>query len=353
MRLRRWGMLLLVSAAACAGGDANRLGPTVPPTLRLDVLSGDQQVGAVHATLPQAIRVRVSDSALGPIPGALVVFVVTQGGGAVFAGSVLTNALGEAAEQWTLGDQAGPQALEARAIDPTTGSPVLVATLTATGQPGPAASLTLTTLDTVLLLGERLVPRQVVAGLADAYGNPIPVSQVQVVAPGAWTTLGDSLWSDVEATGAIQLQAGSAQASLRATAVLDLRPVRWHVAYTCGGLPQVRGNVNIVVDTIAITGPIDSAVYAWDGHPAFSPTLGMRALLFYTATQVRYWADGLVDTTTYVQQQYVATQGVGALSFDGWGSGTATLAQASPRRYQGGSWCQGGWTRSTPVELAE
>lgn len=71
-----------------------------------------------------------------PAAGILVNFKVVTGGGEVYAGAALTNSLGQAREIWTLGTVAGDQVLEARAVDPDTGAPVVYATATTRGEPG-------------------------------------------------------------------------------------------------------------------------------------------------------------------------------------------------------------------------
>jgi hypothetical protein len=63
----------------------------------------------------------------------------------MFAGAGSTNAQGLVQDRWTLGPAAGPQTAEARAVDNTTGAPIVFATFTATA----AAPPTLKWLDIV------------------------------------------------------------------------------------------------------------------------------------------------------------------------------------------------------------
>ena len=74
--------------------------------LELEVTGGDEQTGLGGEELPNPIVVRVTGPD-GPAPGILINFVVTTGGGHVFAGSALTNSAGEAKERWTLGAEGG------------------------------------------------------------------------------------------------------------------------------------------------------------------------------------------------------------------------------------------------------
>ncbi|HZG41712.1 MAG TPA: hypothetical protein VEY93_02035, partial [Longimicrobium sp.] len=84
---------------------------------RVVVVAGDLQSDTVGKELAQPLVVRVVDDRDRPVRNQLVNFVVTAGGGSVFAGSSVTNAQGEARERWTLGPVAGDtQRVEARAV---------------------------------------------------------------------------------------------------------------------------------------------------------------------------------------------------------------------------------------------
>src|SRR5688572_20506095 len=97
------GALLL--GAACDGSPSG--GGRRDPA-RLDVVSGDLQPQATAgAELPAPLVVRVVDDRGRPVSDQLVNFVVTAGGGTVFAGSALTDRDGVASERWTLGTVAG------------------------------------------------------------------------------------------------------------------------------------------------------------------------------------------------------------------------------------------------------
>jgi Glucodextranase, domain B/Carboxypeptidase regulatory-like domain len=84
------------------------------PQLRLAIVGGDGQTAAIGATLPQALRVRLTNAAGAALAGRDVTFSVIQNDGAVKADGnaertvvVATNAAGEATVQWTLGHRAG------------------------------------------------------------------------------------------------------------------------------------------------------------------------------------------------------------------------------------------------------
>jgi hypothetical protein len=118
---------LVALSLACSGDSATTPGRAVA----LSVVSGDQQKAAPNTELPQPLVVRVTDGDGQPVQGQVVNFRVTSGGGSMFAGAGSTNAQGIVQDRWTLGPGFGPQTAEARAVDNTTGAPIVFATFTA------------------------------------------------------------------------------------------------------------------------------------------------------------------------------------------------------------------------------
>lgn len=147
--------------------------PRVPASL--DIVAGDEQNGVVGTELTNPLVVRVEDANGLPIAGQLVNFRVTSGGGSVFAGSGLTNALGIVQDRWSLGTStADSQRVEARAVDPNTGARIVFATFKATPLPGPAQSVTKTGGDAQTgALGAALTDSLAVR-VTDSFGNPVP-----------------------------------------------------------------------------------------------------------------------------------------------------------------------------------
>lgn len=133
---RRSALLLalpaLATLAACSGDRA--VAPDAgPPALAL--VSGSGQSGLAGRELPQPLVVRATDTQGRALPGVTVVYVVTQGGGTLYAAGVLTSTIGTARNFWTLGDTPGhPQAVEVRSVDPATGAKRVHGTFTAIGQ---------------------------------------------------------------------------------------------------------------------------------------------------------------------------------------------------------------------------
>ena len=131
------GLLALVGAlAGCSSrSPVSPSAPTATPTdITLSVVSGNAQSGPANAQLPNPIRVRVRNAAGAAVPNFTLNFVVTSGGGSVFAPAVMTDASGYADELWTLGSRLGPQTLAARSVS-STGHAETYGTFTATGLP--------------------------------------------------------------------------------------------------------------------------------------------------------------------------------------------------------------------------
>ena len=132
--LSRRTPLIIIAAlgiSACARDNA-ATGPRSPATISLEIVAGNSQIGPTGQELSTPIQVKVVDKALAiPVPGYLINWVVTAGGGTVFAASTETDYKGLSRNYWTLGT-AGPQTLEVRAISPITGAKEVFATFTAT-----------------------------------------------------------------------------------------------------------------------------------------------------------------------------------------------------------------------------
>ena len=130
-------VVLIVSASACSSSPST--GPessdATPATdVTLSIVSGNAQNGPVDAQLPNAIRVKAVNANGQAMGNFTISFVVTSGGGSVFAPAVMTDASGYADELWTLGPRLGPQTLAARSVS-SAGHAETYGTFTATGLP--------------------------------------------------------------------------------------------------------------------------------------------------------------------------------------------------------------------------
>ena len=165
--------LLLTFAFGC--GDTG--GPTLKPgpPASLQVVSGDQQTDTVGQELPNPLVVRVLDSTGHRVPGQIVNFRVTAGGGSVFAGAAITNDSGEARERWTLGTVAGDtQRVEARAVDAASGLALVFGVFRAVGVPSAPAAMQKLAGDGQNGTADAALPESLVVKVVDQYGNGTP-----------------------------------------------------------------------------------------------------------------------------------------------------------------------------------
>jgi hypothetical protein len=112
------GARVQASAAGPSGGgpltDSADVSVTQVPA-QLVKLSGDLQTDTVAGTL-SAVVVQLNDALGHGIPGAIVSFAVTQGGGGVAAAADTTDGFGRASVVWTIGAAAGPNTLTATVV---------------------------------------------------------------------------------------------------------------------------------------------------------------------------------------------------------------------------------------------
>lgn len=132
--MRGVALLPLFAFAIAACSDVT-VGGEAPELLTLNIVGGNGQAGFPGQTLGAPIVVRVEKiqgKKTVPASGVLVNFVVTQGGGSVYAGAGLTDDDGVASDWWTLGPNEGPNALEVRAVHGAAGVKEVYGTFTAT-----------------------------------------------------------------------------------------------------------------------------------------------------------------------------------------------------------------------------
>ncbi|MGH7514650.1 MAG: hypothetical protein ACREOQ_17185 [Gemmatimonadales bacterium] len=248
----------------------------VPATVK--VTGGGAQVGVVATELPGAVVVRVTEASTVAVPNQLVEFVPVKGGGSVTVDTVRTDSSGQARARWTLGTVAGEQALEARAIDPTTGAALAVAKVTADAWPGPVAHFDLVADSVLLTTDANYYLWGWVTGVVDAFGNP-PLTQVFTVTvddPTVIVTETNAVRSAHELETTARISAGSASAPIRLTFLRPLIELQSATGgYRCAGTPALSLRVNgsstpIEVTSIGVAVVVDSLSYPDDGA---SPTL--------------------------------------------------------------------------------
>jgi len=150
--------------------------------------SAVSQNGTAGQAVSAVPSVKVTDQNNNPVAGVTVTFRVTQGGGSVSDGatsgvqvSVPTGAGGVATlSGWTLGTVAGSNALTATAAGSgISGNPV---SFTATGNPGPAARVVITTEPSATAQSGVTLAVQPAVRLEDVNGNAVAQGGVQVTA---------------------------------------------------------------------------------------------------------------------------------------------------------------------------
>lgn len=204
----RLGVTLLFLSLGTLSCDAGN-SPVSRVPASLLIVSGKDQVGIVGTELAQPLVVRVVNDEGDPVPGQLVNFRVTEGGGSVFAGSALTNQQGIAQERWTLGTQAGStQAVEARAVDPNTGEPLVFGIFQATAVAGVASGIQIQQGSSLAMiaLGDSAM---LSVAATDAHGNAIDTASV------VWSATNSSV-VEVSASGNARAK-GVGSASVIAT----------------------------------------------------------------------------------------------------------------------------------------
>lgn len=160
---RAAGVVLLLSASGCVGEE-----PIGPPAA-VEIVAGNNQTAAVTLPLAVAPAVKVRDANGHGIPGVVVRFSVTAGGGSITIDSTMTDASGVAVGgQWFLGTVIGANTLTAQASGLSVGT-----TIQATAVAGPPATLTRVSQQYFAgLIGQPVAPLPTVQ-VSDAFGNPV------------------------------------------------------------------------------------------------------------------------------------------------------------------------------------
>jgi len=186
--------LLSIALLSC-GGDLTLPGSSAAG-LRVAVVTGDNQQGAVGQPLPDPVVVVVKTDAGQPMADRRVDFVAqTAGGGGFDPATTVTNSVGEASTHWVLGTAPGVYMAEARVVAPDTtvqpavafqaaavaGAPDTLRPVGPTSQPGRR--------------GEPLAEPLVVMTV-DQFGNPVPGATVD------WTADEGELSAETTVTGA-------------------------------------------------------------------------------------------------------------------------------------------------------
>ena len=155
-------------------------------------VSGDGQTAPVGTPVPVNPRVRVTDAEGGGVPLVAVTFSVILGEGSVTGSAVLTDDDGRAeVGSWTLGTVAGTNRLQAAVSGLT---PVV---FSATGSPGPPASMTVNGGDGQTAQAGTVIPIPPSVRVRDSFANPVPgVAVTFSVLPGEGSVTGSPAWTN-------------------------------------------------------------------------------------------------------------------------------------------------------------
>ncbi|HET6762544.1 MAG TPA: Ig-like domain-containing protein, partial [Longimicrobiaceae bacterium] len=164
-------LVLFLALASCDSPS----GPTpAGTTAHLEIIAGNGQTGVAGKELAAPLVVKVTDDKGKAVKGQVVNFRVVAGDGTVFGSTALTSADGLAQERWTLGTTArDTQKVEARAVDPATGTAIVFATFTAVATPDVPAALTKVVGDGQSAPVGAPLPDSLAVKLADRYGNAV------------------------------------------------------------------------------------------------------------------------------------------------------------------------------------
>jgi hypothetical protein len=288
------GTVLAVSALGC--NEATRQGPA--GGIHLQVTGGGEQIGVPGQELPEPIVVRVTDDDGRPVSGVLINFVVTAGGGHVFAGSALTNAAGEARERWTLGFEP-ENLLEARSVDQATGEAIVYATIRATAAEapaGPPASLYISPeyRYQYRLVGQGVEVRDFVY-VVDADGRPVPEPPLTISAGPGLVVAGTSVHADAqlgrEVSGMVTVSVANLRDSIRVAFLPDLRPFRWRATYSCRAPSVKTPELDSMINVVALSDSVRQKLYELDADDTYR---GLEVIIYMSATATLYYHDGRV-----------------------------------------------------------
>jgi hypothetical protein len=159
----------LLTILGCGGGTNT---PTVGPLAVVQLASGDGQISTVGTELPNPIIGKLLDANGIAVPGTTVNFVVTAGGGTVYASAVSSDSNGVVANRWTLGTLSGPQSVEIRTVN-SAGNAISYGNFKATATAGAAASVQFFGGGGQTAFVNSLLPNPMIARVLDRYANPV------------------------------------------------------------------------------------------------------------------------------------------------------------------------------------
>ena len=205
--------LALSALAACGGGGGGGGGGTAP-VVKVEkwTPSGENQVDTVGQTLPNVIRVKVTEDGL-----AAAGYTVHFTGGNLGTSSMVTGSNGIATSTWTLDSVAGPQTVTVT-VDGAEGSPL---TFHATAVPAEPSQLIYAGPSTNFAADTGQIFAGFAVKITDLFGNGIPGRFVQWSRTGPITLSTDSIITLADGTSTMFGTAGTTEGAITVTAAVS------------------------------------------------------------------------------------------------------------------------------------
>ncbi len=211
-----FGVLFAVVTAGC-GSDVTL--PIEGEAANLDIVSGDEQIVAAGASLPDPVVVRVSDTQDRPVANQDVTFVIESGGGSIVPATVKTSTTGEASAAWTLGTGIGGQLLRVRTARGGSTTPLEV-TFGATAVAGTGSILVGVQGDDQTGPVNSALADSLVVKATDALGNPVADVEVTWSVTGGGSINPVTVRTDVDGLAAAERVLGPAAGPVAARATV-------------------------------------------------------------------------------------------------------------------------------------
>jgi len=148
--------------------------------------------------------------------------------------------------------------------------------------------------DTGFWRGNALRLSSLVRGAVNSDGDTVVAPAVTWTLPSGFVRQGDSVLSTREARGTLQASVGAISAAMTTTVLTDLSEKTWRIEYRCyNSAVHMRAveNPPIGQDSVIreyLDGALTYTTSQWDD---------LRGTIAATERVIRFWKDGMVDTT--------------------------------------------------------
>jgi trimeric autotransporter adhesin len=291
-----------------------------PGPSKLTLLGGSGQSGQVATTLPEPVRVSVTEPSGKVVADVAVTFTARNASGAVYATTTVpTDSSGVAAHVWTLGTTTGAHTLTASVDAPSAPT----AEATAQAQAGPAARLEVVSGDRQSgTIGEPL-PVSIVVRSVDSFGNAVAGTAVTWLAEFESGTVGPSpvstdasgqasaTWRLGTRLGEQSVTGSSSSGVVRFTATGN-RPTTERMSVTgASALTALGQTAQLTATAYSASGAVITGIEpTWVSLQPAIVTVTQSGLITAVANgTARVYAsmDGVADTVTITMQQKVAS----------------------------------------------